>query len=309
MRKTILFSLVLITFCGFSQNVHETQFITINGKKTAYSTSVLKTRKPGEPLIVFESGAMTPKENWDTLFNYIPKNTAWVTYDRPGIGQSQEDTTIQNDIDVVKRLHTLLQSIKAAPPYILVGHSYGGPLIRMFTALYPSEVSGLVFVDPTDFMWTQQNEEKLRQTSNNAIGWVDVSEKMFALMSSDSNMPSSYRSELKRMIIKDALTYFSDYRSLPSIPNIPVTVFIAYNSPTSPEDEAMSKQLSINSAFNTEYNKIRINDYLKLIENNSKGAVICLPKFTHYMHLQDPKIIANGIQIVYNSLLKPNPNR
>lgn len=300
--------MLLIPFCGFGQNTHKTEFVIINGKKVAYSSNGLQTRKPGEPLIVFESGAMSYKENFDTLFNYLPKNVAWLTYDRPGLGQSQEDTTLQNDVDIVKHLHNLLQSTKTAPPYLLVGHSYGGALIRLFTALYPTEVNGLVFIDPSPFMWTRQDEENLKQTSNNSIGWVGVYEKLFGIMSADKNMPSGIRSEMKRLVYKDMATYFIDYRSLPPLPNIPLTVFIAYNAPTNPQDEAMNKQLNVNRAFIPQFDKIRINDYLKFIENNSKGAVICLPKFTHYMHIQDPKVIASAIQTVYNNSFKTIKN-
>jgi pimeloyl-ACP methyl ester carboxylesterase len=296
-RITILYSL-LLNVRGLSQNTIKTEFIAINWKSTAYSSSRLLTRKAEEPLLVFESGAMTPKENWDTLFSYLPKSTAWVTYDRPGIGQSQEDTAIRNDIDLAKHLHTLLKSIKAAPPYILVGHSYGGPLIRMYTALYPSEVIGLVFIDPTDFMWTRQNEQSVKQVSNNVIGWVGVSEKLFATMLLNPRIPSGYRSELKR-VSKDLSMYFIDYSSLPPLPNIPVTLFVAYNYPSDAQKDAMMKQFNLDSSFDTEVSRLRINNFLKLVENCSKGSVICLPKFTHFMHLQDPKIIANGIQTVY----------
>jgi len=304
MRKALFFFLLLIPICGFGQDKHQTEFVVINGKKVAYSSNGLQTRKPGEPLIVFENGALSYKENFDTLFNYLPKNVAWLTYDRPGIGQSQEDTTLQNDVDIVKLLHNLLKSTKAAPPYLLVGHSYGGPLIRLFTALYPTEVKGLVFIDPSPFMWTRQDEENLKQTSNNSIGWVGMQEKMFGMMSANKNMPSGITAELKRFTYRDLATYFIDYRSLPPLPDIPITVFIAYNPPSNPRDKEMTKQLNINSAFIPQFDKIRINDYLKFMENNSKAFVICLPKFTHYMHIQDPKVIASAIQTVYNNSLK-----
>lgn len=304
--KALFFFLLLIPFSGFGQNKHQTEFVTINGKKVAYSSNGLQTRKPGEPLIVFESGALSYKENFDTLFNYLPKNVAWLTYDRPGLGQSQEDSTLQNDIDIVKHLHNLLTSTKAVPPYLLVGHSYGGALIRLFTALYPTEVNGLVFIDPSPFMWTQKDEENLKQTSNNSIGWVGMQEKLFKMMSANKNMPSGIHSEMKRIFYKDMATYFIDYRSLPPLPDIPLTVFIAYNPPSNLQDEAMTKQLNINSSFIPRFDNIRLNDYLKFIENNSKAAVICLPKFTHYMHVQDPKAIASEIQTVYNNSFKTN---
>jgi len=75
--RIILPLLFLIALNGFSQKVPRTEFVAINGTKTAYSSNGIQTRKPGESLLVFESGAMTPKENWDTLLNCLQKNTAW----------------------------------------------------------------------------------------------------------------------------------------------------------------------------------------------------------------------------------------
>jgi len=49
-------------------------------------------------------------------------------------------------------LEAALQRI-ARPPYLLVGHSWGGVLIREFAGRYPQEVAALVFVDPTN--WTE----------------------------------------------------------------------------------------------------------------------------------------------------------
>jgi hypothetical protein len=88
--------------------------------------------------------------------------------------------------------------------------------------------------------------------------------------------------------------------SLPPLSNLPVTVFIAYNSPSSPQQDAMLTQLNLNltGTFFTELNKIRINDYLSLVENNSNGAVICLPKFQSFYAPSRPKGHRQGIRTV-----------
>jgi pimeloyl-ACP methyl ester carboxylesterase len=46
-------------------------------------------------------------------------------------------------------LHTLVARLGLKPPYILVGRSYGGILVRLYTSRYRSEVAGLVLVDAT----------------------------------------------------------------------------------------------------------------------------------------------------------------
>jgi pimeloyl-ACP methyl ester carboxylesterase len=46
-----------------------------------------------------------------------------------------------------RELHTLLRVIHAGPPYVLVGHSYGGMITREFAALFPGQVAGMVLLD------------------------------------------------------------------------------------------------------------------------------------------------------------------
>jgi pimeloyl-ACP methyl ester carboxylesterase len=48
---------------------------------------------------------------------------------------------------IVYELHTLLSRAGVPPPYVLVAHSMGGFLARLYTSTYPADVSGLVFVD------------------------------------------------------------------------------------------------------------------------------------------------------------------
>ncbi len=45
-----------------------------------------------------------------------------------------------------RELHPL-GVIHAAPPYVLVGHSYGGMITREFAARYPRQVAGMMLLD------------------------------------------------------------------------------------------------------------------------------------------------------------------
>ena len=49
---------------------------------------------------------------------------------------------------IAAELHALLTAAEVPPPYVLVGHSFGGLTIRAYAASHPEDVAGLVFVDP-----------------------------------------------------------------------------------------------------------------------------------------------------------------
>jgi pimeloyl-ACP methyl ester carboxylesterase len=107
----------------------------------------------GSPAVVFENGGTgasgAPLEDWERVQNPVSKFTRAVSYDRPGTGFSAPGPKPRDARQIAVELHTALENAGVPPPYILVGHSFGGPLVRVFAGMYPQEVVGLVLVDPT----------------------------------------------------------------------------------------------------------------------------------------------------------------
>lgn len=156
--------LITICFCWsqitFSQ-VIEKKSVIIDNVKMSYRTFRLDTRKANEPVIIFENGI--GGGGFNQIYQYLPANAACIEYDRNGLGESDIDTTISTDNQVIERLYKLLETINIKAPYLLVGHSIGGPFIRLFASKYPNEVSGLIFVDPTDYMLTKKEDEYVKK--------------------------------------------------------------------------------------------------------------------------------------------------
>ena len=64
---------------------------------------------------------------------------------------------------IVYELHVLLEKGGVRPPYVLVGHSYGGWLVRLYASKYRSEVAGLVLVEGGfDNPWRMVNGKLVR---------------------------------------------------------------------------------------------------------------------------------------------------
>lgn len=100
------------------------------------------------PVVVFESGFWDTLESWNQVLPAVAKYARVFAYDRAGLGQSAPAAPERSYTAIATELHEILQHEKVPPPYLFVGHSYGGALARVFYKLYPSEISGIVFVDP-----------------------------------------------------------------------------------------------------------------------------------------------------------------
>ena len=107
----------------------------------------------GSPIIVWEAGAMG--SGWTGTAQYLMGKLAETSrvcvYDRAGLGWSEpgpyED--VSHWSAVVADLHTALQKAGETSPYVMAGHSYGGLLARLFAYAYPTEVAGVVAIDPS----------------------------------------------------------------------------------------------------------------------------------------------------------------
>lgn len=122
------------------------QLVDIDGFRLHINPAGLKSDKP---TLVIEGGGGLASEYYHWLNHGLKDSMRVVRYDRAGIGYSDECETPRKPETIARELHTLLEKAGEKPPYILAGHSIGGPYISVFKQLYPAEVKALVFLDPT----------------------------------------------------------------------------------------------------------------------------------------------------------------
>jgi pimeloyl-ACP methyl ester carboxylesterase len=171
------------------------------------------------PVVVFEGGAGQRLETWDSVFKSVAAFAPAVAYDRAGLGESDADAHLPTPEHVARTLHALLPLAGVKPPYVLVGHSWGGPLIRMFAGLYPTEIAGMVYVDPTDLRTEAQDIEYFH-----AQGYTDETrlKRKAELAARFPGGGGEYQA------IRDtSQSFFKEFRTLPRMPDVPVTVLMS----------------------------------------------------------------------------------
>jgi len=101
----------------------------------------------GSPAVILDSGGSAPGYSNMPLQKLFAKDTRTCWFDRAGLGWSDPSPVTQTSAAIAADLHALLQAAKIAPPYILVGQSFSGFDVRLFTRAYPTEVAGVVLLD------------------------------------------------------------------------------------------------------------------------------------------------------------------
>lgn len=103
--------------------------------------------RAGQPTVILEAGLGDFSVEWSLVQPGVSNFARVCSYDRAGDGWSELGPHPRTFRQIVYELHTLLQLAGEQPPYLMVGHSYGGWLVRLYQATYPSEVSGMVLVE------------------------------------------------------------------------------------------------------------------------------------------------------------------
>ena len=155
-RRVVLASLALTaTACG--GQAAPASRATIVQPKIAYANIggyllAYECAGTGSPTVILEAGytASGISTYGPVILPALARRTRVCTYDRAGDGLSDARPASVRPLTgatQARELHTLLQVIHAGPPYVLVGHSYGGMITREFAALYPHQVAGMVLLD------------------------------------------------------------------------------------------------------------------------------------------------------------------
>lgn len=148
--------------------------VDIGGGRKMY----LECAGSGSPTVILVSGQRGSGQEWRMtqsqaappeapVFDQVAPTNRVCAYDRPGtpVGNSfsRSDPAPQPTTAgaAVADLHALLSAAGEAGPFVLVGHSFGGMVVRLYASTFPDEVQGLVLVDPpSEFLQDNETPEQ-----------------------------------------------------------------------------------------------------------------------------------------------------
>ena len=127
---------------GMRQIAPAGQLVDVGGHKLH-----LQCVGTGSPTVILEASGLGNASSWRKVQPQVAARTRVCAYDRAGMGHSEPGPLPRDGRQLAAELRALLQAAQLPPPYLLVGHSAGGVVVRLFAAAHPTEVAGLVLVD------------------------------------------------------------------------------------------------------------------------------------------------------------------
>ncbi len=259
----------------------------------------LECRGTGGPTVVLVSGfadgadvwstPADPKDDPPTVFADVAAFSRVCAYDRPGTGTGRSTPVPQptSAQDAAADLEKLLSASGEVGPYVLVGHSYGGPIIRLYASEHPSEVAGLVLVDGLS-----EDLPKLLTSAQRAL---------FEELNSPPPVADAEALDLQATI--DEL----DESSPP--PAVPVIVLSADRPQLTP-DVLASGQLSagVDQEFADALWAAQLVAQGKLAAMFPGAEHITDTHSSHYIHDDNPQLVINSIREVVDIVRSAEPD-
>jgi pimeloyl-ACP methyl ester carboxylesterase len=218
----------------------------------------------GNPTVVIVAGAGDWSTTWGGVVQpEVAKTTRVCTYDRPGLGWSEAGSLPSDAARFARELHALLQNANVPGPYVMVGHSLGGFIVRIFAHDYASEVAGVVLVDsmnPKQVSQSLSNSLAQQYSLQAVLARFGIARLLVKLPSIAPSMPVGYEAYYPLYIRPGSLKASAkEYKGLPasateaaavkSFGDLPLIVLTARlnDNPGWPEWQAELLQLSSNS--------------------------------------------------------------
>lgn len=271
------------------------QMVEVDGHAVRVQALGLERREEGEPVVVFEAGAGNPLEVWTLILPHIAESASVVAYDRAGLGQSEWDDEVPTPQHVAQRLRRVLDEVGAGPPYVLVGYSWGGPLVRHFAGTYPEEVSGLVYVDPGPIV-TQPLAENLAPFE--AIGegreGYDALWSQVASLYEQAPPPMRAEFEVFRGLMEREVTD----RGLMPVPEVPVAVILAGKYQPPPPLLQLPYDARAHFEADLRHNIRMLSEWAL---ESPRGTFVVSNASSHGMLGEDPDLVVWGVRRVLSA--------
>jgi len=137
-------------------------------------TGGLHVREAGNglPPVVFEAGIAASSSNWSAIQSAVATFARTYSYDRPGVGWSPPQPGVGSLAAMADGLHRLTRALDVPRPFVIVGHSFGTYIARVYAHRFRDDVAALILIDPvTPEEWTHPGGAARRRLWR-AAGWA-----------------------------------------------------------------------------------------------------------------------------------------
>lgn len=228
---------------------------------------------PGQATVVFEHGFSMDLSAWRLVAPELAQRAPVLLYSRAGHGQSDPLSGPPSLAQGSADLAALLKASQLSPPYVLVGHSYGGWSIRDFASRHPEQVAGLVFVEPAH----EALDQRL-QTLDAARLQAENAQQL-------NGAPARFRPWMQHVQQIAAAGRLPDVGPLPDVPAVVLTSTKRYEQAPillhTPAGMAVWRQL-----------------HSELFAQFRSGAHILSPYSGHLMPLEQPALVISAVDQV-----------
>jgi pimeloyl-ACP methyl ester carboxylesterase len=218
------------------------------------------------PTVVMDAGGYDSSESWNKVQPEIARFTRVCVYDRVGLGKSERrPNPSYPSQEIVKDLHSLLVNAHIAPPFVLVGHSFGGMNVRLYASQHSQEIVGMVLVDSV-------HEDEMDR-------WVAMMPPEIKQQVIDSD-----KGQLARLAISEAQVRAAQWHS-----DIPLVVLT--HGVVSPDDYGIPSM-----AAKGEELRLQMQEALAHLSSRSKHIIA--DKSGHYIQRDQPELVIDSIRQV-----------
>jgi pimeloyl-ACP methyl ester carboxylesterase len=249
----------------------------------------------GSPTVLLEAGLDTRGSlSWQGIRDDLSEVTRVCAYDRAGMMWSEAGDDPRDARQIAAELHDLVGAASESPPYVMVGHSLGGLLIRVYDQQYPAEVQGFVFVDASHPEQESRFPPEVRQLRQRegAYDWLIRFVARYSFLVDRGRAESAYRWKSTPEVLREADAadaMMEQARATGSLGDRPVIVLTAGRSDTIP---------GVSSEGNMEMRRSWAEMQEELAALSTRSEHRFVEGAGHFIHANRPQAVVTAIRDV-----------
>jgi pimeloyl-ACP methyl ester carboxylesterase len=262
----------------------------------------------GPVTVVFVNGLGAPLEEWSLVAPTIAETCRVVCYDRR-IAPRRGPGSVHDAAQMTDDLHCLLDALDIHEPLVLVGHSWGGAVIRRYAAAYPEDVKGMVFVDASHEkirgMMPGRSTRALYTASTIVLRVGPIRRRLLRALGFDHLSPADQSVVDQLAWLADGRTARAEYagiadslrelaRIAPDLPAVPIRVLLAGGRPNWIFKLGARQLRAIRAVWE------------QAVAGRSEVTLTCVDDTGHYISLDQPQAVIDAVADVVSQIaLRP----